>query len=75
MDSYTAPNPFAIRALRIAYGYSVTSLADAVGCSRAHLSNIEAGRRDCSPTMARAIAETLSVPLGAIVPPERKVAA
>ncbi len=55
-----------IRALREAYGWKLGKFAVAVGTTHPHLSNIEAGRKRCTPEMARRIADTLGVPLAAI---------
>jgi len=55
-----------VRALREAYGWKLGKFAVAVGTTHPHLSNIEAGRKRCTPAMARKIAQTLGVPLAAI---------
>jgi transcriptional regulator with XRE-family HTH domain len=55
-----------IKALREAYGWKLGKFAVAVGTTHPHLSNIEAGRKRCTPAMARKIAITLGVPLAAI---------
>lgn len=55
-----------IKALREAYGWKLGKFAVAVGTTHPHLSNIEAGRKRCTPEMARRIADTLGVPLAAI---------
>lgn len=55
-----------VKALREAYGWQLGKLAVAVGTTHPHLSNIEAGRKRCTPAMARRIADTLGVPLAAI---------
>jgi transcriptional regulator with XRE-family HTH domain len=55
-----------IRALREAHGWALGKFAVAVGTTHPHLSNIEAGRKRCTPSMARRIADTLGVPLAAI---------
>lgn len=56
----------AIRALREAYGWKAYKFANAVGIDPGYLCNIEAGRRQASPTIIRRIATTLGVPLAAI---------
>ncbi|KKB98295.1 helix-turn-helix domain-containing protein [Mycolicibacter arupensis] len=56
-----------VKALREAYGWKLGKFAVAVGTTHPHLSNIEAGRKRCTPGMARKIADTLGVPLAAIV--------
>lgn len=58
-----------IRALRDALGWSVGELALAIDKSHAYLSNIEHGRKRCPTKLCRTIAETLGVPLAAIVSP------
>lgn len=55
-----------IKALRESYGWALGKFAVAVGTTHPHLSNIEAGRKRCTPEMARRIADTLGVPLAAI---------
>lgn len=55
-----------IKALREAYGWKLGKFAVAVGTTHPHLSNIESGRKRCTPEMARRIADTLGVPLAAI---------
>lgn len=55
-----------IKALREAYGWQLGKFATAVGTTHPHMSNIEAGRKRCTPAMARKIAQTLGVPLAAI---------
>jgi transcriptional regulator with XRE-family HTH domain len=55
-----------IRALREANGWALGKFAVAVGTTHPHLSNIEAGRKRCTPPMARRIADVLGVPLAAI---------
>lgn len=55
-----------IRALREAYGWTQIGFAEALGLSGSHLTNIEKGRRACTPRTARQIASLLGVPLAAI---------
>lgn len=55
-----------IRELRKAYGWALGKFAVAVGTTHPHMSNIESGRKHCTPEMARRIADTLGVPLAAI---------
>ncbi|QSN54935.1 helix-turn-helix transcriptional regulator [Mycobacteroides abscessus subsp. abscessus] len=55
-----------VRALREAHGWALGKFAVAIGTTHPHLSNIEAGRKRCTPVMARRIADTLGVPLAAI---------
>lgn len=55
-----------IRALRLAHGWKLGNFASAVGVAYSHLSNIEAGRKRCTPQLARRVAEVLGVPVVAI---------
>lgn len=55
-----------VKALREAYGWKLGKFAVAVGTTHPHMSNIESGRKRCTPEMARKIADTLGVPLAAI---------
>jgi transcriptional regulator with XRE-family HTH domain len=55
-----------IKALREAYGWKLGKFAVAAGTTHPHMSNIEAGRKRCTPEMARKIADALGVPLAAI---------
>ncbi|MFC9660050.1 helix-turn-helix transcriptional regulator [Nocardia sp. NPDC127606] len=55
-----------IKALRNARGLSGASLAQSVGISSGHLTNIEAGRRACLLPLARRIAQSLNVDVKAI---------
>ncbi len=62
-----ATNGAAIKALREAYGWQAKKFAAAVGISAPYYSRIESGDRQASPAVLRAIADTLGVPLAAIV--------
>lgn len=55
-----------VKALREAYGWSLSKFAVAVGMTHGHLANIEAGRKRLTPAKARQIADTLGIPLAAI---------
>lgn len=55
-----------ITSLRVRMGLDVSALAERAGCSRAHLSNIEAGRKQASPRVAKALAVALGVPMTTI---------
>lgn len=55
-----------IKALREAYGWKLGKFAVAAGTTHPHMSNIESGRKRCTPEMARRIADVLGVPLAAI---------
>jgi transcriptional regulator with XRE-family HTH domain len=48
-----------IRRLRLDRGLDITTLAHRARCSRAHLANIEAGRRTASPALTKRLARTL----------------
>jgi transcriptional regulator with XRE-family HTH domain len=60
-------NPEAVRALRMKDGWSLAAFARAVGVTPSHLSNIEAGRRGCSPGSLKRMAEVLVVPVSALL--------
>lgn len=61
-------NGAAVRALREAYGWKGVKFAAAIGVTHGHLSNIETGERTTgSVELARKIADTLGVPLAAIL--------
>lgn len=55
-----------VKALREAYGWQAGKFAIQVGVSHSHLANIEAGRKRCTPPIARRMAEVLGVPMAAI---------
>lgn len=55
-----------IKALREAYGWKLGKFAVAAGTTHPHMSNIESGRKRCTPEMARRVADVLGVPLAAI---------
>jgi len=58
-----------VRALRESHGWTLSKFASVVGLSHGHLANIEAGRKRLTPEKARLIADTLQVPLAAIITP------
>lgn len=60
-------NPEALRGLRLKDGYSVAGFAREIGIVPSHLSNIEAGRRGCSPAIVKRMAEVLAVPISALL--------
>jgi transcriptional regulator with XRE-family HTH domain len=60
-------NPHALRVIRERSGLSVSELARAAGLSQPHLSNIEIGRRQASPSVIRALADALRVPLLSLI--------
>lgn len=60
-------NGEALRVIRMRSGWSVTKLADAVDVTPGHISNLEAGRRQASPGLIRLLADTLDVPLAALI--------
>ncbi len=62
-------NGHTVKALREALGYKLGDLAAQLGIKHGTLSNIEAGRRQPSPALARRIADELGVPLTAITYP------
>ncbi|WP_231875693.1 helix-turn-helix transcriptional regulator [Gordonia sp. QH-12] len=55
-----------IKALREKDGWALGKFASALGVSHSYMSNIEAGRKRCTPALARSIADLLGVPLAAI---------
>lgn len=55
-----------MKALREAYGWKLGKFAVECGTTHPHMSNIESGRKRCTPEMARRIADVLGVPLAAI---------
>ena len=57
----------ALRTIRERSGVTQTALAAAAGTDRSHLSNIEAGRRNCSDELCLALAKALKVDLPAIL--------
>ena len=60
-------NPEALKALRERSGMTGPALAEAAGIGKAHLSNIEHGRRTPSPQITKALADALKVPVSAIL--------
>lgn len=60
-------NGAAIRAIRERSGVSVTELAKRAEIGQPHLSNIESGRRVASRQLAQRLADSLDVPLTAIL--------
>lgn len=72
MPTVSQINPDALKAIRTRSGLNLTQLADlvngeGVAVGRAHLSNVEAGRRTASPALQAALARALKVPVTAIV--------
>lgn len=68
-------NPAALRVIRERSGLTVTALAVEAGIKQAHLSNIEAGRRNAGPDVVVALAKALKVELPAILADPEPVAA
>jgi transcriptional regulator with XRE-family HTH domain len=60
-------NRHALRIIRERSGLSISVLASQAGISQPHLSNIESGRRQASPAVARRLAAALKVPVVALV--------
>lgn len=60
-------NGTALREIRARSGMSVTKLAQLAGIKQSHLSNIEAGRRNASEPVARALARALKIDLMALI--------
>lgn len=59
-----------VRALREAHGLSSDQLATAIGKSPQLIRAIETGSRHATPQVCRRIADTLRIPLAAIVMPD-----
>lgn len=59
-------NGASLRAIRERSGWTTSGLARAAGVGHSHIANVEAGRRQLSPDIARRIADILGVPLAAI---------
>ncbi len=68
-------NGAAVKAIREALGVPQGVLAREVTVSQGYLSNIEAGRKQPDPAVARRIADRLGVPLDAITYPVASVQA
>ncbi|MGO2361185.1 MAG: helix-turn-helix domain-containing protein [Brachybacterium tyrofermentans] len=62
-------NPAALRAIRELAGVKSGDLARAAGISHSFLSNIEAGRKQPSPSVTHTLARRLGVPIDAITVP------
>jgi transcriptional regulator with XRE-family HTH domain len=60
-------NRYALANLRERSGYSKSALARDVGMSVGALADLESGRRNASPSLARRLARALAVPLPAIL--------
>ncbi|MEO9387136.1 helix-turn-helix transcriptional regulator [Chromobacterium phragmitis] len=54
------------RELRMTQG----ELADAVKCSQAHISNLERGKDNASPDLAKRLAQVLDIPVTKILYPD-----
>lgn len=67
-------NPAALRAIRERSGLTVSALAESAGIKQAHLSNVEAGRRNASPEVVVALAKALKVDLPAILADPESIA-
>lgn len=59
-------NPWALRAIRMGQGKTVSHLAASSGIKQSHLSNVEAGRRKASDDVIVALAKNLDVDVRAI---------
>jgi len=76
--AYPAPvriNPEALKTIRRDREVALGKLAEAVGITHGHLSNIEAGRSEASPSVIRGLAAELRVDLLALLGPENREAA
>ena len=63
-------NPQALHVIRRDRDVRLVDLAKAVHCTPSHLTNIEAGRREASTRLIRALARELRVPLLSLLGPE-----
>lgn len=63
-------NPEALRVIRRDREVRLVDLARAVQCTPSHLTNVEAGRREASVRLIRALARELKVPLLSLLGPE-----
>jgi transcriptional regulator with XRE-family HTH domain len=63
-------NPQALRTIRRDRDVRLVDLARAVQCTPSHLTNVEAGRREASARLIRALAAELRVPLLSLLGPE-----
>jgi transcriptional regulator with XRE-family HTH domain len=66
-DKQTRHNGFTIRAMRVREGHKPGDFARLVGLSYPHLDNIENERKDASDEALYRIADTLRVPVDAIL--------
>ena len=57
----------ATRAIRERSGFTVTALANKVGCTQGHMSAVEAGDRKASPALIMSIARELKTDLPSIL--------
>jgi len=60
-------NRHALRVIRERSGLTLSALALLAGISQPHLSNIERGRRQASPALLLRLAESLKVPVVALL--------
>ncbi|HLG68303.1 MAG TPA: helix-turn-helix transcriptional regulator [Acidimicrobiales bacterium] len=63
-------NPEALRTIRRDREVRLVDLARAVDCTPSHLTNVEAGRREASVRLIKALARELRVPLLSLLGPE-----
>lgn len=63
-------NPESLRTIRKDREVRLVDLAKLVGCEPSHLTNVEAGRREASPRLIKALAEALKVELLSLLGPE-----
>lgn len=60
-------NPAALATIRGLSGYSQAELARQSGISQGHISQMEKGDKNASPKTIKRLAETLRVPIAALV--------
>lgn len=63
-------NPEALRTIRTDREVRLVDLAKLVDCNASHLTNVEAGRREASPRLIKALAAALQVELLSLLGPE-----
>lgn len=60
-------NPSSLAVIRILAGHSQASLARTANISQGTVSGLEAGTNNASPSMLRKLADTLGVPVAALI--------
>lgn len=60
-------NPAALAAIRVLNGLSQAELSRRAGVSQGHISELERGDKKASPKTIKKLADTLGVPMGALM--------